>query len=583
MANAVIKDEGLRAALQACRTHLVYTSLFNAVGNVLVLAYPLYMINVFGRVLASQSRETLAALFVGFAIACVFKAIFGWLRSAVFLRAGLRIDRQLSDRVVSALIRRRASGRSDLGNQLLRDLDNFRSFSTGIGGNAAIDLPWAALFLGALAILDPMMGIAAAVSILVIVVLSTAQLLIGRRDIRTADGASVTSYHFIDGILSGSEAIVSMGLRDRILQQWHRVREMALAAGLARGHRDAGFQGALSFTRMIAQGIVLAIGVLQIIAGQTTAGVVFGALIIFNLAMGPFDKLMMAWSSFGTVREGMSRLDAVLSAFPPEAERTDLPKPEGRLEVTNLNYVAPGGERPILKNISFSIRPGVSLGVVGLIGSGKTTLARLLTGCTRPTHGSVRFAGQEMFGWTQGDGGRWVGYLPQNIALLPGTVLDNIGRFGMFDLDEVIEAAKLAGVFDIIQRLPKGFDTVVGPGGLALSGGQQQLIGLARAVVGLPSLVVLDEPNSNLDGPGEDSLMRCIEHLRNQGTTVVFISHRPNLVRQMEQVLILKDGSLMDGGEANAVFERLGRPVVVRSNAAAVAAKETPKSLEKPS
>ena len=584
MSAPAVRENAVAAALKACSLHFAFATSYNLVANILVLAFPIYMLNTYNRVLASRSLATLAVLFVGLAIAILFKSVFAWLRSAVLVRAAIRIDRRPAERVPHALFERRVSGRADIGPQALRDLDQFRQYVTGTGGGAAIDAPLGGLFLAALAILNFPMALTAAAAILVITGLTVADMIITRGDMAKADTETLGSYNFVEQNLPKAEAVVGMGFTAAVLAKWARLREPALAAQMKAGYRGHAFDETIAAVRYLAQGAVIAVGVIEIMAGTANPGVMIAGLFIFNFAMGPFTRIVNAWSSYPSVRQGLKRLNRVLAEAPARpAVRTTLPAARGELTVKGVYFIPPGEERAVLRNISFGLRPGTSLGVIGLIGSGKTTLARLLVGAAKPTAGVVRLDGNDIFDWTRSDGGRYVGYVPQSVAILSATVAENIGRFGLFDSAEIVAAAELAGVHAIIQKLPLGYDTPIGDGGHPLSGGQRQLVALARAVVGRPALVVLDEPNASLDGPGEDALVQCVGRLKEAGSTVVLISHRPQLVRSLDRLLLIKDGEMVAFGENEDVWKELGRPVAVKRGAALAALAERTALSEAPS
>jgi ABC-type protease/lipase transport system fused ATPase/permease subunit len=307
----------------------------------------------------------------------------------------------------------------------------------------------------------------------------------------------------------------------------------------------------------------MAVGVIQVINGEVPAGVVFAAVFIFGFAMKPIDQLIAAWEDYYPFKEAMRRIDTALARTAEPETTLQLPRPAGGLICKDVTYVPPGSERAVLKRVTFGLAPGQGLGLIGLNGSGKTTLARLLTGSVRPTSGTIRLDGAELDQWSNQERGKFFGYLPQSVSLLPGTVADNIGRFGAFSNDDVIDAAKRARVHDLILRLPKGYETVLDDRAM-LSGGQRQLIALARAIIGNPSIVILDEPNSNLDGPGEEALISCMRELKERGTTVILITHRPNLVMHLDYAAVLKEGALVSFGPTQDVFKDLGRPTVVR-------------------
>ena len=561
----ISKDPEIRDALRSCTQHFIFAGVYGLITSLLLLSFPLYMLNVYGRVLTSRSLATLAVLLTGFVIAIIFKGVFNWLRSALMVRAAVRLDRRLTERVLQCLFERRASGRTDIGTQALRDLDQFRRFVTGIGGIAVMDAPLGALFLGVLLVLNVPLAATAFAAILLITLLTVIDAYVTRDSIAKSDKETLSSYAFVEMNLPTAEAVVGMGLMKGVLGKWQAVREPALAAQLKASGRGHAFDDAIGVVRYVAQGIFIAIGVVEVINGTVTAGILIGTLFIFNFAMAPFNKLVQAWSSYPPVKQGLERLEKVLKGSPAALDdRMALPRPTGELKVRDLSFVPPAQDKIIIRSVNFGLRAGESLGVVGLIGSGKTTLARLLVGALKPTAGSVRLDGNDMFDWTRHQGGQYVGYVPQSVALLTATVAENIGRFGMFEEADIVRAAELAGAHDLIQKLPKGYDTMIGDGGFQLSGGQRQLIALARAVVGKPALVVLDEPNSNLDGPGEEALTSCIEHLRSSGSTLVLISHRPQIVRHLDKLLLLKDGQMVSFGKSEEVWEKLGRPAIVK-------------------
>lgn len=559
------KDPEIRDALRSCSTHFLLASLYTVIGSILLLAFPLYLWNVYGRVLQSHSLATLAVLLTGFIIAILFRGVFDWLRNALLVRAATRIERKLSDRVVECLFERRASGRSDIGSQALRDLDQFRRYVTGAGGHAVMDAPLGALFLGVLIILNIPLAVTALVAILIITALTVIDVRLTREQVAKSEHETLNSYGFVDANLPAAEAIVGMGLTKGMLAKWHVMRQPALDHQVHASSRSHAFDELIGITRYVAQGVFIAVGAIEVINGTLNPGLLIAMLFILNFAMAPFNRVVQAWSSYPPVKQGLERLETLLKGTPRQTDdRMPLPRPDGELRVVQLSYVPPAQDRMILRNINFGLRPGESLGVVGLIGSGKTTLARLLVGALKPSGGSVRLDGNEVSDWIRHQGGAFIGYVPQSVGLLSATVAENIGRFGMFGEAEIVKAAELAGVHELIQKLPRGYDTRVGEGGHQLSGGQRQLIALARAVVGDPRFLVLDEPNSNLDGPGEEALGACLEQLRAGGTTIVLVSHRPHLVRNLDKLLLLKDGALVAFGATADVWSELGRPMVVK-------------------
>ncbi len=563
----ISKDPDVSEALRSCRSHFASAAIFNIGSNILVLAYPLFMLSVYQRVMESGSLATLLALFTGFAIAVAFRALFEWIRPALMSRAGLRLDRRLSERLVEALFRRRAAGREDTGAQTLRDLDAFRQFATGRGGVAAMDAPWAGLFIALMFILDPLVGVVALVALLVLMALEAMKVGATQGKVGQSNRSSVSSYVALDLALPSAEAVIGMGMLPGMLRSWRVLHEDATAAQDAVRNRAAALDSLEAGANLLFQGAIISTAAIQFLRGEAPGGLVFVSSMLFQFAMRPAQRMITIWTDYIPVRQGLARIEEVFRSVPPRREKIPLPRPRGVLTVKAVTYVPSGSNKPVLRNLNFGIDAGMSLGVVGLMGAGKTTLARLLVGCMRPSAGTVRLDGSDVWDWVQSGSMRHIGYLPQAIGLLPGTVAENIGRLGDFDEVAIVAAAKLAGVHDLILRLPRGYDTLIGPGGYPISGGQKQLVGLARAVVGNPSLVVLDEPNSNLDGPGEDALRTCVRALEKAGTTLVMISHRSDLVQQMKRVVLLREGEVVGFGETEAVYRKLGRPVIVKAKA----------------
>ena len=491
------------------------------------------------------------------------QGIFQWVRGTLLIRASARIERRLADRLFKIVVRQSASGTGPAHAQLLRDLDSFRQFVTGKGAMAALDMPWGFLFLGILFLLDPAIGITAAICIAISAAATVANAIFTKRALLKANVVGNASQQFSEAATRSAEAVVGLGMLNAVIGRWRSERNKAVQEQLIASGRGVVFSSFLGSARILMQGALMAVGVVQVINGEIPFGIVFASIFVFGFAMKPIDQLIAAWEDYHPVKDAMRRIDAALKQSPEPTTTMHLPRPTGTITCQDVTFVPPGSDRPVLKRISFGVRAGESLGLVGLNGSGKTTLARILTGSLRPTGGAVRIDGAELDQWSNHEFGRFVGYLPQSISLLPGTVAENIGRFGMYSDEDIIDAAKRARVHDVILRLPKGYETSLDDSSV-LSGGQRQLIALARAIVGNPALVVLDEPNSNLDGPGEEALIACMHDLKERGTTVILITHRPNLVMHLDHAAVLKEGTLVSFGSTTDVFKQLGRPTIVK-------------------
>lgn len=557
---AIVKE-----ALRHCRAHFAYAIGFNVGVNLLMLAFPVFSIQLFDRVMNSRSMETLVALTIALVLALIFKSVFHWVRGVLFVRAAMRIDRLLAERVLAVLIERNARGVSAEGSQTLRDLDAFRYFATGKGALAAIDAPWAFLFAGALLAMNWHVGLVAIVCMLILSALAIANSIMTKQEIAKASASATKSYVFAEANLRASEAIVAMGMVRPVVEKWRELRRPGLITQAKTSSHSAMFSSIMASVRILIQAVVMIAGVVEVIYNAAPAGILFAAIIISGLAMKPVEQIIAAWEDYIPTRQALKRVEAALAEELRTRSSMPLPRPRGHLICYDLYYVPPGSDRPILTNVNLALNPGDSLGLIGLNGSGKTTLARLLVGNLRPTRGQIRLDGADLWSSNRDDLGRYIGYMPQNISLLNGTVAENISRYGLFSHEEVVEAAIAAGAHEMILRLPKGYDTEIGDGGHPLSGGQRQLIALARAVAGNPAFVVLDEPNSNLDGKAEEALASCIAGLKKRGISCILITHRPTLVRDLDHAVVLREGQVVSAGATENVFKRLGRPVVVKN------------------
>jgi ATP-binding cassette subfamily C protein len=450
-------------------------------------------------------------------------------------------------------------------SQTLRDFDTFRQFVTGAGIHAVFDLPWAPIYIFVIFLLHPLLGAFALASAITLVVLAV----FGQWRVQgpmAESGASASrNYAFTDMSLRNAEVVRAMGMMPGLLQRWDQDRSQALERQVVASDRAANNASLVRFLRLSMQSLILGLGAYLVIERLATVGVMFAASILLGRALAPVEQIVGAWRNMISARGAFQRIKALLASNPVPDPALALPRPAGRLLVEGLVYGIPGSPRPILRGISFRLEAGEILGVIGPSGAGKSTLARQIVGVLAPSFGAVRLDGADVSAWPRESLGRHLGYLPQDIELFADTVAANIGRFRAEDDDnDVIEAARLAGVHEAILRLPKGYETNVGDGGAVLSGGIRQRIGLARAVYGNPSLVVLDEPSSNLDSEGDAALLACITDLKMRGATVVIISHRPNTLGVVDKLLVLKEGAVEIFGPRNEVIGQLTRLASVK-------------------
>jgi PrtD family type I secretion system ABC transporter len=557
------KSDELGDVLQACRRYFLIALIFSLAINLLYLASPLYMLQVYDRVVSSASEVTLVMLTILLLLTLATLAAIDSVRARLLTRASLRLDRLLASRIVAATMEVAARG-VGVRSQPLRDFDTFRQFITGSGIHAIFDMPWTPIYLGVIFILHPLLGSFALGSAVVLVLMAFLNEHLTKGPLAGANEAAIRNYAFTDMSLRNAEVVQAMGMMPGLLQRWGRDRNQVLARQNLASDRAATTSSVIRFLRLAMQSIILGLGAYLVIERVTTVGAMFAASILLGRALQPVEQIVGQWRNLTSARGAYRRVKDLLAANPQREATLTLPRPTGRLSVEGLSYAVPGTNRPILRNVTFRIDPGEVLGIIGPSGAGKSTLARHIVGILAPTAGVVRLDGADVSTWPRQSLGAYLGYLPQDIELFADTVATNISRFRNDD-EGVIKAAQMAGVHDMILRLPGGYETQIGDGGAVLSGGYRQRIGLARACYDNPSLVVLDEPSSNLDSDGDAALVRCIAELKKSGATVVLISHRPNTLGAVDKILLLRDGAVEMFGPRDEVIGRLSRPVGIQS------------------
>jgi ATP-binding cassette subfamily C protein len=554
----------MRSIFSGCRRYFATALIFSFAINLLYLAAPLYMLQLYDRVISSASHVTLAMLTIVLLFCLVTLASLDFVRTRVLMRAGMRLDRLMAGRVLSATVETSAKGATPT-SQTLRDFDSFRGFVTGSGITAIFDLPWAPIYIFVIFLLHHWLGAFALGSALILIALAIFGQWRVRGPLAEANTTASRNYAFTDMSLRNAEVVRAMGMMGGLLQRWARDRNQALEQHVSATDRAAHNASIVRFLRMAMQSLILGLGAYLVIDRSVTVGVMFAASILLGRALQPVELMVGGWRNMLSARNAFHRIKALLTTFPPAAPTLALPQPAGRLSVEGLMYGIPGAPNTILRGVTFKIEAGEILGVIGPSGAGKSTLARQIIGVLAPSVGAVRLDGADVSSWPREALGRYLGYLPQDIELFADTVATNISRFRPDDEDSaVVEAAKLAGVHEQILRLPKGYETNVGNGGAVLSGGIRQRIGLARAVYNNPSFVVLDEPSSNLDTEGDASLQTCITELKQRGTTVVIISHRPQTIAIADKLLIMRDGAVELFGPRNEVVSKLTKLTSVK-------------------
>jgi ATP-binding cassette subfamily C exporter for protease/lipase len=530
---------------------------FSAVTNMLMLVPSLYMLQVYDRVLASRSEYTLLMLTIMMLGAYLLLSALELIRTFVLVRIGARFDMELNKRVYTAAFEQNLKRVGGNAGQALQDLTNLRQFLTGNALFAFFDAPWFPVYLIVIFIFEPGLGVFALCGTLILVVLAYVNERVSHQPLAEANSMAITSSAMATNNLRNAEVIESMGMLPSLLNRWFKVHGRFLHLQASASQKAGIVQAVTKFVQVSLQSLVLGYGALLVLEGKISSGMMIAASILVGRALQPVQQVIGVWKSYAGTRSAYERLVMLLAMNPERAVGMELPKPTGAVTVEAVTAAPPGSNTPVLRNLSFAIAAGDVVGVIGPSGSGKSTLARLLVGVWPALGGKVRLDGADIYQWNKAELGPNIGYLPQEIELFAGTVNENIARFGNIDPEQVVAAAKRAGVHDMILHLPQGYDTILGEGGAGLSGGQKQRLGLARAMYGDPSLLVLDEPNSNLDDVGEQALVQAVAALRQQGKTVVLITHRTNIIGVTNKLLILRDGMLSMFGPTQDVLNAL--------------------------
>ncbi len=550
----------VQKALRACRGAFGIIMAFSLALNLLMLASPLYMMQVFDRVLTSRSGDTLLMLTLITVFALAVMALLDAIRAQMLVRIGNWLDDRLGPTVFSGALK--AALRSDptRAAQGLRDLGTVRAFMTGPAIMPLLDAPWAPLFILALFALHPVLGLVGLGGGVLLFGLALINEIATKQPLKRANLAASKTHQRAEAALRNAEVIRAMGMGQGVLRLWRRDGSGTNEAQRVAGTRGGMILAASKFSRLLVQTVILGAGAWLVINHEASAGAMFASSFLLGRALAPVENAIGTWKSLVAARLAYGRLDTLVAALPEEAPGMELPRPAGELVVERLVFVPPGAEEPTLRGVTFALAPGEVLGIIGPSAAGKSTLARLIAGTWTPTAGKVRLDGADIGVWHDSGGSHHVGYLPQDIELFAGTVRDNIARLGEASPAAVIEAAKLVGLHELIMRLPRGYNSEIGEAGLRLSGGQRQRIGLARAVFGRPRLVVLDEPNASLDHEGEEALHQAIARLKEMGTTVVMIAHRPSVLGLADKLLVLRNGAVDAYGTRAEVIAQLNAP-----------------------
>jgi len=515
---------------------------FSAIINLMLLVPSLYMLQVYDRVLASRNETTLLMLTLMMLAAYLFTSALEMIRSFVLIRLGSQLDMHLNKRVYTAAFEQNLKRAGTSAGQALQDLANIRQFLTGNGLFAFFDAPWFPIYLLVIFLFDAYLGLFALVGTILLIALAYINESVSRKPLSEANSMAVSANQLATNNLRNAEVIEAMGMLPNLMNRWFKIHGRFIELQ-GEASEKAGIIGAITkFSRISMQSLILGLGALLVLQGKITPGMMIVASILMGRVLSPVEQLINVWKNWSSTRSAYARLTELLATNPPRRAGMPLPKPLGQVSLEAVTALPPGASVPAIKNLSMKLLPGDVLGVIGPSGAGKSTLARLLVGVWPAAAGYVRLDGADIYQWNKDELGPNIGYLPQDIELFAGTVNENIARFSEVDPAKVVQAAQRAGVHEMILRMPLGYDTLLGDGGAGLSGGQKQRLGLARAMYDDPSLIVLDEPNSNLDEVGEQGLVLAIDDLRRRGKTIVMITHRSSVLAATNKILLLLDG-----------------------------------------
>jgi PrtD family type I secretion system ABC transporter len=560
-----VQRSELGEALRACRSAFIGVGVMSCIINLLYLTGSIFMLEVYDRVLPSRSVPTLVGLVVLAGGLYIAQGVLDLIRGRILGRIGTALDEALNNRVFDTVVRLPlvVGGRNE-GLQPLRDLDNVRAFLGSMGPSAFFDLPWLPLYLAICFAFHVLIGVTALIGAMILMTLTLITEYLSRDPAREAMGLAARRNDLAASSRRNAEVLVAMGMAGRLTKRWSEANERYLA-GNQRASDVAGGLGAIAkVMRMMLQSAVLAVGAYLVIHQEATAGIIIAGSILSARALAPVDLAIAHWKGFVAARQSWKRLNRLLEQMPARPAQTLLQTPASRLSVENVSIVPPGDQKVIVQEVSFALAAGNGLGVIGPSGSGKSSLVRALVGVWQPFRGKVRLDGAALDQWSSDVLGRHIGYLPQDVELFAGTVAQNICRFDPDAVsDNIIAAAKEAGVHDMVIKMRDGYNTEVGELGHALSAGQAQRVALARALYGNPFLIVLDEPNSNLDTEGDEALTRAVRGARERGAIVVVVAHRPIGIEGVDQILVLKDGRMQAFGPKETVLAQVLQPRVV--------------------
>lgn len=540
--------------------YFIPAAIFSLLINMLLLSPSLYMLQVYDRVLSSRSLETLWVMTILLLAALAMMGCLELVRSRLLVKSNNALDAAWGPFLLSSMLSKSGSPEVSTYAYGLRDLNTIKQFLGGSGIFAFFDAPWLPIYMFILYLMHPLLFWVSLGGALIMLLLTIINEKATRKPLDAASDASRKAARQVETALRSAESVNAMGMGPAVLERWKAINHEAIGLQSFASNRAGIISGSTRFFRQALQSVMLGIGAYLVIQDNLSSGVMIAGTIMFGRAISPIESAIASWKSLVEARGAYDRLSAFVKSLPDEQAHMPLPAPTGGLQLENVSFGIRKSNKMILKNLNFSLPAGDCLGIIGPSASGKSSLARVITGVWKPSAGIVRMDGADLASWNRDEIGPFTGYLPQEIELFPGTIAQNIARLGDPDPDKVIVAAKKTGVHQMVLAMPDGYDTPIGEGGVVLSGGQKQRIGLARALYGSPTLLVLDEPDSNLDTDGEAAFIKTLEELRVAKVTTIVITHKLSLLAKVEKLLLMQDGALALYGPRDAVFARMSKP-----------------------
>ncbi len=567
----------LEEALYLCRHSFMSAAGFSLFVNFLMLVPAIYMLQLYDRVIPSGSEATLLMMTLIVMFLFVTLGALEWVRSQILVRVSSKLETLLNERLYGIAFKQALyTGGQKASSQPLDDLTSLRQFLTGSGLFAFFDAPWIPIYIAVMFMFHPWIGLMGVVTALLLIAIAIINEKITSGKLAEANALAMGNRAKVNKNLVNAEVIESMGMLASMRQRWLADNHKVLAIQSVASSQAGLLTSISKVSRIGAQSLILGLGAYLAIHREISPGSMIAGSILLGRALAPIDQMIGSWKGFISARGQYSRINELLKAIPKDQDKMSLPAPLGNLLAENAVVAPPGAKTAVIKGVTFFVGKGETLGIVGASGAGKSTLARALLGIWPTASGKIRLDGADVFAWDREELGPYIGYLPQDVELFEGTVSENIARFGEVDAEQVVAASVAADVHEMILRLPEGYDTLIGPAGGTLSGGQRQRIGLARALYGKPSLVVLDEPNSNLDDQGELALAKAIMGLKQQKVTVLVITHRTNILGVADKLMVLSDGQIALFGPRDEVLAKLKQASTAPAAIASAASPPTP-------